>query len=103
MASSIDDVEEDGNDDRETAHGKPDVEEEDEDGKGSLNQETTLHIYNERWNNYLRKELPKWDILEFSVCSEDTASMNDDEDDWDNDDSDSDSDSEGRSSITSDD
>ncbi|XP_061944193.1 disease resistance protein RPV1-like isoform X2 [Populus nigra] len=101
MASSIDDVEEDGNDDRETAHGKPDVEEEDEDGKGSVNQGTTLHIYNERWNNYLRKELPKWDILEFAVCSEDTASLNDDEEYWDDDDSDSDS--EGRSSVTSDD
>ncbi|KAI5554281.1 hypothetical protein BDE02_19G000600 [Populus trichocarpa] len=96
MASSIDDVEEDGNDGRETAHGKPDVEEEDEDRKGSVNQGTTLHIYNERWNNYLRKELPKWDILEFAVCSEYTASLNDDED-WDDDDSDSES--EGRSSV----
>ena len=117
MASSIDDVEEDGNvDDRETAHGKPDVEEEDEDGKGSVNQGTTLHIYNERWNNYLRKELPKWDILEFAVCSEDTVSLNDDSDsDSDSDrdsvrvsvdrdsNSDSNSDSEGRSSVTSDD
>jgi hypothetical protein len=76
-----------------------------------------LHIYNERWNNYLRKELPKWDILEFAVCSEDTASLNDDSDsdsdsvdrdsdsvDRDSDsDSNSNSDSEGRSSVTSDD
>ena len=88
MASSIDNEEEDGNDDRETAHGKPDVEEEDENGEGSVNQGTTLHIYNERLNNYLRKELSKWNILEFSVCSEDTAYLNYDED-WEDDDSDS--------------